>query len=243
MKKTARVAAAILVSTLALTACGEREDSSTSSDDNSTSEQNTSEASETPTESHPDFKACMVSDAGGFDDRSFNQTSHAGMRRAAEVYGIKTGEAQSNADADYMPNLKNLATSNCDQITTVGHKLGDQTLAAAKQNKKIDYAIVDYAYDNPPPNVKGLTFATNEPAYMAGYLAASQSETGIVGTFGGEKIPTVTIFMDGFARALRATTRTRTPMSRWWVGTWRSRTAPSPTTSSASRRDSHWLTH
>jgi len=200
VKKTARVAAAILVTTLALTACGERDDDG---DDNSNASDPTSEAtSEAPQESHPDFKACMVSDSGGFDDKSFNQTSHDGLMKAKEMYGIQTGEAQSNADADYGPNLENLAKAGCNQITTVGFLLGEATEKAAKKHKDIDYAIVDFGYENPPKNIKGLSFATDQPAFLAGYLAAAQSESGIVGTVGGAKIQTVTIFMDGFQKGV-----------------------------------------
>ncbi|WP_067435322.1 BMP family lipoprotein [Nocardioides jensenii] len=200
MKKTARIAVALSIAALALSGCGERP-----SDDNDTNAQETPSASDsatTPKESHPNFKACMVSDSGGFDDKSFNQTSHDGLVKAKTDYGIKTGEAQSKADADYAPNLENLAKEGCNHISTVGFLLGEATEKAAKKHPKIDYSIVDFGYEKPAKNVKGLGFATDQPAYLAGYLAASQSESQIVGTFGGAKIPTVTIFMDGFVKGV-----------------------------------------
>lgn len=210
MKKTARVAALVAIAALTLSSCGERD--SGGEDDNNNASSPSPTASETseapPKESHPDFKACMVSDSGGFDDKSFNQTSHDGLEAAKEQFGIKTAQAESNADSEYANNLKQLINAGCDQITTVGFLLGDATLAAAKKNKKVDFAIVDFAYFNEagkntaPKNLKGLTFETDEPSYLAGYLAAAQSESGVVGTFGGAKIPTVTIFMDGFVKGV-----------------------------------------
>ena len=73
MKKTARMALVAGLAALALTACGDRDDSSGSSADDETSSaaptEATSEAAPTVA-ANPDFKACMVSDSGGFDDKS-----------------------------------------------------------------------------------------------------------------------------------------------------------------------------
>lgn len=205
MRKTATWAVLAAAATLVLASCGERPDD----EDNDSSNESPTASETVDAKQYPDFKACMVSDSGGFDDKSFNQTSHDGLVEAKEVYGVQTSEAESKSDSDYPNNLKSLATSaKCNQITTVGFLLGEATLAAAKANPNIDYAIVDFAYfseageNTAPANVKGLTFKTDEPSYLAGYLAASQSESGIVGTFGGAKIPTVTIFMDGFVKGV-----------------------------------------
>ncbi|GAA1839143.1 BMP family protein [Microlunatus capsulatus] len=151
-----------------------------------------------------DFKACMVSDSGGFDDKSFNQTSYKGLTDAATSLGIQTGQIESNADADYATNVQSMIDANCKIIVTVGFKLADTTLAAAKANPDVDFAIVD---SNDPKfagveNLKPLVFNTAESSFMAGYLAAGMSQTKKVGTFGGLKIPTVTIFMDGFAQGV-----------------------------------------
>ena len=79
---------------------------------------------------------------------------------------------------------------------------GDATQAAAKQYPDVKFAIVDYAYDAPESNLKGLVFNTGEPSFMAGYVAAALSQTGKVGTFGGSKIPSVTAFMTGYAQGV-----------------------------------------
>jgi basic membrane protein A len=203
VRNTARVAVAGFgVAALILAGCGERDSGGASAgDDPSPTESATSEA---PAEQYPDFKACMVSDSGGFNDKSFNQTSHDGMERAAEELGVQTAEVESNDVADFPDNINAMVQENCNIITTVGFLLGDATLASAKRNKNVDFSIVDFAYadeqgnNTAPPNLKGLLFNTGEPAYLAGYLAAGVSETDIVGTFGGLNIPSVTAFMDGF---------------------------------------------
>ena len=155
-----------------------------------------------------DFKACMVSDAGGFDDKSFNETAYAGLTKAVTELGVQKAEVQSSVAADYAKNVQAMVDAKCDVIVTVGFNLGDATAAAAKKNPNIKFAIVDFAFtdakgnNTAAKNVKGLVFNTAEPSFMAGYVAASVSQTGKVGTFGGAPYPTVTAFMDGYARGV-----------------------------------------
>lgn len=204
MKKTARLVAVAGLAGLVLTACGERADEG----DDDTEETADAETSATVSEEQfPDFKACMVSDSGGFDDKSFNQTSYKGLQDAATIYGVQTSDAESGDPSEFPDNIATLVDEGCNEITTVGFLLGEDTLAAAKKNKDVDFAIVDFAYIDPesgqniaPDNLKGLTFNTGEPSFLAGYLAAAKSETGVIGTFGGLNIPTVTIFMTGFVQ-------------------------------------------
>jgi basic membrane protein A len=200
VNKTARIAAVAAVAALTLAGCGERP----ADDDNDAKAGDTPSVSESPrpTEQFPDFKACMISDSGGFDDKSFNQTSHAGLLNAKKYYGVQTAQVESNSDTEYPSNIKEMVKAGCNSITTVGFLLGDATEKAAKQNPKVNFSIVDFKYEKPGKNVKGLTFDTDQPSFLAGYVAAGSSETGTVGTFGGMQIPTVTIFMDGFAKGV-----------------------------------------
>lgn len=151
-----------------------------------------------------DYKACMVSDAGGWDDKSFNESSHNGLLAAEENLGIETAEAESTSSSDFAPNINNMVTEGCDLVITVGFLLAPATGAAAQANEDTDFAIVDStaqdADGNPieVENVKPIEFNTAEAAFLAGYLAAGMTETGKVATYGGVNIPTVTIFMDGY---------------------------------------------
>lgn len=159
-------------------------------------------ASATTAATQSDYLACMVSDEGGFDDKSFNETTYKGMMDAKAQLGIQTKEVQSSTVADYAKNVQAMVTAKCKSIVTVGYALGDATDKAAKANPDIKFAIVDFGYDKPADNVKGLTFDTAQPSFLAGYLAASLSKTGTVGTYGGAPFPTVTSFMDGYARGV-----------------------------------------
>lgn len=206
MKKTARMALVAGCLALALTACGDREDSGdsgSSAGESSAPTETTSAA--TPSETagaNSEFKACMVSDSGGFDDKSFNETSLKGQDDAKAQFGIETATIESTGDEQYADNINQLVQQGCNVITTVGFLLGDATEAAATANPDVDFAIVDFAYEAPSDNLKGLIYATEQPSFLAGYLAAGMSESGVVGTFGGQNIPTVTSFMEGFRQGI-----------------------------------------
>ncbi len=148
------------------------------------------------------FSACQVTDTGGVDDKGFNQTAWKGVQDAEKELGVEGKLLESNAETDYAPNINSFIGENCDIIITVGFLLGDATKAAAEANPDQKFSIVDFAYDPVVPNILGEVFATDEAAFLAGYLAAGVSQSGIVGTFGGINIPPVSIFMDGFVRGV-----------------------------------------
>ncbi|WP_210508963.1 BMP family protein [Naasia sp. SYSU D00057] len=155
-----------------------------------------------------DVVPCMVSDTGGFDDKSFNQLGSEGLEDGAEQIGAEAIKVQSDTDADYGPNLNNLIDQGCTLIFTVGFNLSAATVETATANPDIDFAIIDDAADNDQDgetdaeNIKPILFDTSQAAFLAGYAAASYSKTGIVGTYGGMNFPTVSIFMDGFAQGV-----------------------------------------
>ena len=145
------------------------------------------------------FTACQVTDVGGIDDGSFNETAWKGVQDAMSEYGIDGRYVESQSGSDYEPNLNSMRDNNCDVIFAVGFLMGDATKAAAEANPAQNYSILDYLYDPTISNVIGQVYATNEAGFMAGYLAAGVSNTGVVGTFGGMNIPPVTAFMEGYA--------------------------------------------
>jgi len=169
----------------------------------STSTTNPASTSTSATGSASNFLACMVSDQGGFDDKSFNQTSYAGVTNAVKKLGIKEQHVQSVTADDYAKNVQSMISAKCDIIIGVGFALADAVTAAAKANPTVKFALVDSATNEPLPNAKGLLFNTNEAGFLAGYLAASISQSGKVATYGGQPYPSVTIFMDGYVEGVK----------------------------------------
>ncbi|MGP7960508.1 BMP family lipoprotein [Sanguibacter sp. A247] len=199
MNKTMKLTAVAAVAALALAACAEAPGT-----DGATS-------APTPVQTIKPidgFKPCIVSDAGGFDDKSFNQLSHEGLIKASAEFGVKAGEVQSTSESDYKTNIDSLLSTNCSLITSVGFALSAATVEAANANPDVQFVLVDDAADNDfdgkkdAENIKPLVYDTAQAAFLAGYLSAGFSKAGKVGTYGGMPFPTVTIFMDGFKQGV-----------------------------------------
>jgi basic membrane protein A len=204
VKNILRTAAIGTIAVLALTACGSAPTASPT-----TAAGGATSAAATPSATPINYKGCIVSDQGGFDDKSFNQLSFEGVQKATKDLGAQFKSVQSHAPTDYQPNLAAMVAENCNIIVSVGFNLSADTVTSALANPKVSYALVDDAADNnndgktDAPNIKPILFDTAQAAFLAGYLAAGYSKVGKLGTFGGQPYPTVTIFMDGFVQGVK----------------------------------------
>ena len=145
------------------------------------------------------LKIGMVTDVGGVNDQSFNQSAWEGLVKTKKELGIKTSYLESKQDADYPANLETLLDSKNDMIWGIGFKMSDAILIAAKQNPKQKYGIIDYSYgDKTPKNVVGVMFKAEEGSFLAGYIAAKMSKSGTLGFIGGMSVPIIHSFQYGF---------------------------------------------
>ncbi len=165
----------------------------------------------TPTVTPIDYKACMVSDAGGFKDASFNEEAYNGLKEAVATLGVQEAKVQSPETAtqtDYVNGIQAMVDEGCNMIVTVGFNLASATRDAAKAHPEINFALIDSSLSNDDysplslPNVKPIQYDTAQAAFLAGYLAAATSKSGKVSTYGGMLFPSVTIFMDGFKQGV-----------------------------------------
>jgi basic membrane protein A and related proteins len=179
------------VATLLVTACG----SSTTPASNASSSA-TAKATGTAK-----FTGCMVADDGTIDDRSFNQSAWDGMQAAAAAdpsITVKYLPSPQGTEAEYVANINTFVSEKCGIIVTVGYTMAEATAAAAKAHPTMNFAIVDNPGAPVIKNQSSLVYDTVQDGFLGGYLAAGMSKTGKVGTYGGQELPTVTIYMDGF---------------------------------------------
>ena len=203
MRHTALITAAAAAATsLLLAACGSSSSSAPAASASSPSSAATSAAASSPASaSGSSFLACMVTDTGGINDKSFNASAWQGMQEAAAANpNITVKYLQSTTQSDYVPNINTFLGEKCGIIVTVGFLMGAATRRrAAQKNPSQNFAIVDNAYTpGHQEHRRALVFNTVQDGFLGGYLAAGMTKTGKVATFGGRSSPTVTIYMDGF---------------------------------------------
>lgn len=150
-----------------------------------------------------DFSSKMVTDVGGVDDRSFNESAWAGLTEFGEDYPeADVDYVQSGDAADYLPNLQQLAREGTDITFAIGFLMADDVRTVAEQNPEQSFAIIDEVVldedDNPIDNLASVTFAEHEGSFLVGVIAAMHSENNEVGFIGGVESPLIKKFENGF---------------------------------------------
>jgi basic membrane lipoprotein Med (substrate-binding protein (PBP1-ABC) superfamily) len=145
------------------------------------------------------FTVRLVTDIGKVDDRTFNQYAYEGMQAAEECFGFDTSFIETVSEADYAKNIATALDGGPDAVVTVGFLLATDTLAAAQANPDTSFIGVDQFQTEYPTNYTGILFNEDEGGYLAGVLAASLSESGVVAVVGGrEDVPPVVKLVNGY---------------------------------------------
>ncbi len=147
------------------------------------------------------LKIGMVTDIGQLEDKSFNEFSWKGVQAGAAAIGAPDPQVIVTRDpADYAANIQQFVDQGFNVIVTVGFLIGTDTRTAALQNPDVQFFGVDQFVAEPnPPNYQGILFAEAEPGYLAGIVAATVSETGVIGAVGGQSdVPPVLAYINGY---------------------------------------------
>lgn len=141
----------------------------------------------------------MVTDVGGVNDQSFNQSAWEGLQKAKTELGVKVSYLESKQDADYPSNLETMYDSENNLIWGIGFKMADAVRLSARQNPEQKYAIIDYSYgDKTPKNLVAIKFKAEQGAFLAGYISAKMSKSGVIGFVGGMNVPIINDFQYGY---------------------------------------------
>ncbi|MGT2924246.1 BMP family ABC transporter substrate-binding protein [Streptococcus caviae] len=154
-----------------------------------------------------DLKVAIVTDTGGVDDKSFNQSAWEGLQAWGKDKGLSKGNGfdyfQSANESDYATNLDTASSSGYKLIFGIGYALHDAIEKTAADNEDVNYVIIDDVIEN-KDNVASVTFADNEAAYLAGIAAAKTTKTKKVGFVGGVKSEVITRFEKGFEAGVKS---------------------------------------
>ena len=150
-------------------------------------------------------KIGMVTDVGGVNDKSFNQTSWEGLQALAkEDSRFEVNYLESKTDADYQTNINTFIDEKYDLIISVGYMLADATRAAAEANPDQKFAIIDDDTCADLPNVACLMFAQEQASYLVGLVAGSVTQSKTVGYVQGMVFPSMNKFGVGFISGVLA---------------------------------------
>ena len=149
------------------------------------------------------LKMAMVTDVGGINDQSFNESAWEGHSKAEKELEFKVSYVESKQDADYASNLETLLDVGNDLIWGIGYMMEGAILEAAENNPDQKYAIIDAAYADTPENLVGVVFKAEEASFLVGYIAGKMTKTGKVGFVGGMDFPVIHGFHYGFMAGVK----------------------------------------
>ncbi len=193
MKK--KFLAVVLCASMAMSmvACG-----STDSADSTSGESAASTETADATSSDTTYKIGLVTDVGGVNDQSFNQSAWEGLQEAEEAFGVEVNYLESSTDSDYASNIETFVDEDYDLIICVGYMLADATREAAEANPDVSFAIIDDSTNADLDNVTCLTFRQEQASYLVGYVAGLTTETNNVGFVLGMASETMHLFGYGY---------------------------------------------
>ncbi len=153
-----------------------------------------------PALADPTPSVCIVV-AGSLGDRSFYDSANEGITALAADFGTVTSVIECKEDASLYENALFDAAEKYDIIAAVGWQFYD---ALSDENGVLSafpdkqFLFIDNALEEIPENLMCITYTQNEGSYLAGYIAASLSQTGIIGVVGGEDSDTINDFIVGY---------------------------------------------
>lgn len=159
------------------------------------------------------IKAGLVTDVGGVNDRSFNQSAWEGLKQVNQEIGAEIKHTESKQNADYVTNLSRYAKSGYDVVFAVGFLMQDALKEVAPKYPDVKFAIIDG--DAPDlPNCVSYKFREEEGSFLVGALAGSVTKSKVVGFVGGLEMPLIKKFEAGY----RAGVKTANPQADVKIG-------------------------
>lgn len=153
------------------------------------------------------LSVAIVTDTGGIEDRSFNQSAWEGLEAWGKTHGLKKGihgydYLVSENDSDYLTNFTKLVKEDFTLIYGVGFLLEESVTLIAEEYPENLFAIIDSVVES--PNVASITFAEHEGSFLVGVAAAMKTESNKIGFIGGVDSPVINKFEVGFTAGVKS---------------------------------------
>jgi basic membrane protein A len=145
---------------------------------------------------------CFVTDVNGLDDNGLNALTWKGIERAQDQFGIQAKSVESKDAASYEADVDGMVSQGCDLIVSAGAGMADAVSSAAAANQSQQFLLVGAPAGGGTGNLRSLVFDTDQPAFLAGFLAAGATRTGKIAMFGAAEDEATDSIMDAFSRGV-----------------------------------------
>ncbi len=146
-------------------------------------------------------KIGIVLDKGGRNDRSFNESALAGLKRAEKELGVEVKDVVAADDNSFEHLLQAFARKGFDLVIGVGFAQKESVSAVATKFPAVKFALIDA--ETSEANVRSIVFREQEGAFIVGAAAALKSKSGVIGFIGGIDVPLIRKFLSGYEAGAR----------------------------------------
>lgn len=153
----------------------------------------------TPEPVEEETLGCMISAPAGFDDHSAGALTLAEteLARSAGLFSATSSQRVTNSSATSAA-LTRMKDQDCALTTVLGPGGADELSDHAKSNPDDVFLGVASGHEDFPDNVLSIDFDLVPPAFIAGYIAATASETGEVGALVSQGFPQAKKILNAF---------------------------------------------
>lgn len=139
---------------------------------------------------------------GPISDQSWNGGAYDGLLQIRDSLGAVISHIQTRTPAEFEENFRQYGAKG--YALVFGHGFEFQDAAARVGPAYPKTIFITTGGTRTGANVAALSFAFEQPSYLAGLMAASMSKSGILGCIGGTELPPVKSGFDAFAAGVHA---------------------------------------
>ncbi|MCC7194442.1 MAG: BMP family protein [Gemmatimonadaceae bacterium] len=163
-----------------------------------------------------EFRVALVT-PGPVSDRSWNGSAYEGLEFIRDSLGAKISHVQAKTPADFEENFRQYGAAGYSIVIGHGFEFQDAAKRVAPAYPRTVYLITGGRVTG--ENLASVSFAFEEPSYLAGMAAAAASRTGMVACVGGTQLPTVKSSFRAFAAGASAI-RPQVSVITAYLGNW-----------------------
>ncbi len=131
--------------------------------------------------------------------KGFSWMGYQGLLRAEQELGVVGTVYTTTDSSEIEPNILACAHAGNNFCIAIGFDAAEAISNTAGISPTVKFAVVDVAFEHYPDNLRGLVFASEDGAYLAGTLAALMSQSNVIGDLGGVDIPPVIAYTEGYS--------------------------------------------
>jgi basic membrane lipoprotein Med (substrate-binding protein (PBP1-ABC) superfamily) len=149
----------------------------------------------------PSFRVALLT-PGPVSDQAWNASAFAGLERIRDSLGARVSHVQTRTPAEFEENFRQYGADAFDLVIGHGFEFQDAAIRVAPDFPQTTF--ITTGGSSTASNVAALSFAFEEPSYLAGMAAAAVSRSGVIGAIGGTELPPVRTSFAAYEAGARA---------------------------------------